>query len=137
MALHIHYHLLLQKGKTVTDLDLQEATRRDDVYKDLLVINDKITNLPVFPSLGWVWTFDIIKDIFDNNQFDHLAEGDIADEVIPSGMTLKQIFDKFYVDIDSLGIDMDMGGEILEEVIRDWMRENDFLVALDDDGWLE
>jgi hypothetical protein len=137
MALHIHYHLLLQKGRTVTDLDLQEATRRDDVYKDLLVINDKITNLPVFPSLGWVWTFDIIKDIFDNNQFDHLAEGDIADEVIPSGMTLKQIFDKFYVDIDSLGIDMDMGGEILEEVIRDWMRENDFLVALDDDGWLE
>ena len=137
MALHIHYHLLLQKGKTVTDLDLQETTRRDDVYKDLLVINDKITNLPVFPSLGWVWTFDIIKDIFDNNQFDHLAEGDIADEVIPSGMTLKQIFDKFYVDIDSLGIDMDMGGEILEEVIRDWMRENDFLVALDDDGWLE
>jgi len=32
---------------------------------------------------------------------------------------------------------MDHGGEILEEVIRDWMRDNDFLVALDDDGWLD
>ncbi len=26
---------------------------------------------------------------------------------------------------------------IMEETIRDWMRENDFIVALDDDGWLD
>jgi hypothetical protein len=32
---------------------------------------------------------------------------------------------------------MDLGGETIEEVIRDWMRENDFLVALDEDGWLD
>ena len=31
---------------------------------------------------------------------------------------------------------MDLGGEIIEEVIRDWMIDNDFLVVLDDDGWL-
>jgi hypothetical protein len=31
---------------------------------------------------------------------------------------------------------MDLGGEVMDEVIRDWMRENNFLVALDDDGWL-
>lgn len=117
----------------MTELDLQEATRRDDVYNDLLVIVDKISSLPVFPSLGWVWTFDIIKDIFDNNQEIHLAVGDIADEVVPEGVTLKQIFDKFYIDIDSLGIDMDMGGEILEETIRDWMSENDFLVPLEEE----
>jgi hypothetical protein len=118
-------------------LDLQEQTRRDDAFNELMEINAHITDLQLFPSLGWVWTFDIIKDIFDNNQFIHLAVGDIADEVIPEGVTLKQIFDKFYEDIDKLGIDMDMGGEILEEVIRDWMRDNDFLVALDEDGWLE
>jgi len=40
-------------------------------------------------------------------------------------------------DVDSLGLNMDHGGEVIEETIRDWMRENDFLVALDDDGWLE
>jgi hypothetical protein len=34
-------------------------------------------------------------------------------------------------------MNMDLGGEIIEEVIRDWMRENDFIVALDDDGWLD
>ena len=121
----------------MAELDLQERTRRDDIYNELVVIADKITNLPLFPSLLWVWTFDIIKDIFDNNQIIHLAETDIADEAIPVGVTLKQIFDKFWEDVDTIGLTMDHGDEILNESIRDWMRENDFLVSLDEDGWLD
>ena len=105
---------------------------RDVSFEQLIFINTEISKLQVFPALGWVWCFDIIKDTFDNHQ-----NQEHNDEVIAEGVTLKQIFDKFYTDIDSLGIDMDMGGEILEETILDWMRENDFLVALDEDGWLE
>ena len=113
-------------------LDLQEAQRRDDVYNDLNEVIDKLQDMTVFPSLLWVWTFDIIRDIHENNQ----EPQEFIDEVVPAGITLKQIFDKFWEDVDGLGFTMDNGGEILEEVIRDWMRENDFLVALDDDGWL-
>jgi len=113
-------------------LDLQEATRRDDVYNDLNEIVDKLQDMTVFPSLLWLWTFDIIRDIHENNQ----EPQEFIDEVVPAGITLKQIFDKFWEDVDGLGIDMDHGGEIIEEVIRDWMRENDFLVALEEDGWL-
>jgi hypothetical protein len=123
--------LQLQKGIKMSYIN------RDVTFEQLMFINTEISKLQVFPSLGWVWTFDIIKDIFDNNQFDELAVNDYVDEAIPSGITLKQIFDKFFIDIDKLGIDMDMGGEILEETIRDWMRDNDFLVALDEDGWLD
>ena len=119
---------------TVSNLDLQEATRRNDTYNNLLEIIDKLTNLDVFPSLLWAWTFDIIKDIFDNNQ---ISDDPFVDEIIADGVTLKQIFDKFWEDVDSLGLTMDHGGEIIEETVRDWMRENDFLVALDDDGWLD
>jgi hypothetical protein len=137
MALHMHYHLQLKKGKIVTNLDLQEQTRRDDVFNELMEINIHLSQLPVFPSLLWAWTFDIIKDIFDNNQYIDLATTDIADEAVPADITLKQIFDKFWEDVDTLGFTMDNGGEILEEVIRDWMRENNFLIALDEDGWLE
>ena len=118
-------------------LDLQEQTRRDDSFIKLLSINEQLSEIGLFPALGWVWTFDIIKDIFDNNQFKDIAKGDYVDEAIPDGVTLKQIFDKYYEDVETLDINMDQGGEILEEVIRDWMRENDFLVTLDDDGWLE
>jgi hypothetical protein len=121
----------------MSELDLQEQTRRDDVFNELMEINIHLSQLPVFPSLLWAWTFDVIKDIFDNNQYIHLAENDYADEAVPQDITLKQIFDKFWDDVDTLGFTMDHGGEVLEETIRDWMRENDFLVALDDDRWLD
>lgn len=119
-----------------SEMDLQEITRRDDIYRDLNEIVDRVSNLPVFPALLWVWTFDIIRDIYENRQ--HLDTPiDYIDEIIPEGITLKQIFDKFWDDVDTLGLNMDFGGEVLEECIMDWMRENDFLVALDEDGWLE
>lgn len=132
------YHSLLQKGtQRMAELDLQDQTRRDDAFNELMEISQHITSLSLFPSLMWVWTFDVIKDIFDNNQYIHLATNDYVDEAIPEGITLKQIFDKFWEDVDKLGLSMDHGDEIIGEVIRDWMRDNDFLVALDDDSWLD
>ena len=113
--------------------DLISPERRDRVYKELNEIIDKLQNIDVFPSLLWTWTFDIIRNTYENN----LEIQEFNDEVIAAGVTLKQIFDKFWDDVDTLGLTMDDGGEILEECILDWMRENDFLVALDDDGWLD
>lgn len=121
----------------MADIDLQEQTRRDDIYKDLNEIVDRISTLPVFPSLLWVWTFDVLRNIYENNQYKDLAVNDYVDEAIPEGITLKQIFDKFWEDVDGIGLSMDLGDEIIDETIRDWMRDNDFLVALDDDGWLD
>ena len=117
----------------MTEIDLLEQTRRDDIYTELNEIVDKLSSLPVFPSLLWVWTFDIIRETYQSN----LTVEDWSEEVIRDGVTLKQVFDKFWEDVDNLGLSMDSGGDILEEVIMDWMRENDFLVPLDDDGWLE
>ena len=121
----------------IKEIDLPEATRRNDVFNELMEINLHLSQLTVFPSLLWAWAFDIMKDIFDNNQITDLAANDYVDEAVPEGVTFKQIFDQFWEDVDSLGFTMDHGGEILEETIRDWMREKDFLVALDDDGWLD
>jgi hypothetical protein len=121
----------------MTKLDLQEQTRRDDIYKDLNEIVDKITTLPVFPSLLWVWTYDVLRNIYENNKYEDLAVNDYVDEAVPQGITLKQIFDKFWEDVDGIGLSMELGDEVIEETIRDWMRDNDFLVALDEDGWLD
>ncbi len=127
----------MDKANINEPLDLQEATRRDDVYNQLNEIIDKLEKIPVFPSLMWVWSFDIIREIFENYQMKDLAVNDFVDEAVPEGITLKQIFDKFWEDVDGFGLNMDSGGDIIEEVIRDWMRENNFLVALDEDGWLD
>jgi hypothetical protein len=122
--------------KAKEQLDLQyisENTRRDDVYRDLNEIIDRVTKLPVFPSLMWVWAFDIMKEIFDNYQIKDLAVNDYVDEGVPEGITLKQIFDKFWADVDGFGLSMDSGGDIIEETIRDWMRDNNFLVSLEEE----
>jgi len=118
-------------------LDLQEATRRDDVFNQLNEVINKLKDLPAHPALLWAWSFDIIRDIHENYKFEELATNDYVDEAVPTGVTLKQIFDKFWEDVDFLGFTMDHGGEILEECIRDWMRDNDFLVSLEDDSWLD
>ena len=120
--------------KSQKQLDLQEATRRDDVFVELGEIKARVSSLPVFPSLMWVWTYDVIDDIFNNFQG---PANEYAEEIIAEGVTLKQIFDKFWEDTEALGLHMDLGGEIIEETIMDWMRENDFLVSLDEDGWLD
>ena len=61
----------------IKEVDLPEATRRNDVFNQLLEINKLLSDLAVFPSLLWAWAFDIIKDIYDNNQIADLAETDI------------------------------------------------------------
>ena len=93
----------------IEEIDLPEATRRNDTFNELNELVDRLTNLSVFPSLMWLWAFDIIRDIYKNN-----AEYGY-DESIAEGVTLKQIFDKFWDDCDGLGLNMDMGGEIIEE----------------------
>lgn len=107
------------------------------LFDDLLDLNERISKLPVFPALAWVWAFDVLKDIYDNNQWDDVHDNGWADEAIAKGVTFKQVFDKFYEDVDGLGINMDLGGEILEEVIWEWYRDKDFMLALDEDSWLD
>ena len=92
--------------------------------------NNKLVDLNEYGMKPKVYSDEEIKDIFDNHQE---VDADVTDQVIPSGVTLKQIFDKFYFDIDDLGIDMDLGGEVLEEVIRDWMFENDLLMIVEEE----
>lgn len=123
----------MDKANINEPLDLQEATRRDDVYNQLNEIIDKLEKIPVFPSLMWVWAFDIIREIFENYQMKDLAVNDYVDEGVPAGITLKQIFDKFWADVDGFGLSMDSGGDIIEETIRDWMRDNNFLVSLEEE----
>ena len=107
--------------------DLLDITRRDDVFIQMLDINRQLQEVAVYPALLWVWTFDILRDIHENWQ-----NPEVNDEVVPEGVTLKKIFNKFWEDVDGLGFTMDQGGEVLEECILDWMRESGFLVDLED-----
>ncbi len=115
----------------MAELDLIEQTRRDRNYEEINKIIDSLSNLSVFPSLVWVWTWGIVKDIYDNHQFDDSAMNDY--DVIPQGTTLKQIWDKFWEDADKNGFTLEYGTEDLHEAIRDWMIDCEFLVNIEEE----
>ena len=123
--------------KAQEQLDLQEATRRDDVYKDINKIIDSINVLPVFPSLAWTWTWDIIRSFYDNNLWADMDEKDYEYECIAEGLELKTIWDKFWEDSDKNGFGLEYGAEVLEEAVIEWMRDCNFIVSLDNDSWLD
>ena len=105
------------------ELDLQEATRRDDTYNDINLIIDQISNLSVFPSLTWVYTWDIVKDKLDN-----YFPGSGESYIVNPKMTEKDVWDLFWIQADRNGFTLEYGLEDLHDHVFDWMMENDILI---------
>jgi len=119
--------------KAEQQLDLQESTRRDDVYEQLTKLIADLENVKVFPSLVWLWCWDIVSNWYKNEQWTDVHKDGFVDECFPEGLELKTIFDKFWADCDTNGFSLEYGTEDLDEALRDWLRECDFLVSLDED----
>ena len=72
-----------------------------------------------------------------NSQWDDVVKDGFEDYATPKGLELKTIWDKFWEDADKNGFSLEYGSEVLVEGINDWLIENNFLVLLDEDGWLD
>ncbi len=121
----------------MADIDLQERTRRDDNYEVLNKLVDDLQNVTVFPSLVWLWCWDVIRNWYENEQWKDVHEDPHVDECFRMDLELKEIWDKFWEDSDKNGFTLEYGVEDLDEGLRDWLRDNDFIVSLDEDGWLD
>jgi len=97
-------------------MDLQESTRKQDVYKDINVIIDKIGELGVFPPLVWVWTWDVAITILKD-----VREGGDPDYCVT--MDEEEMWDLFWAQADKNGFSLEYGTEDLYEAIRDWMTD--------------
>ena len=107
------------------ELDLQEKTRMLDAYKDINSIIDQIGKLPVFPPLVWVWTWDVVVDMYKNH------EPGVDDEYV-TAMPLEQAWELFWTQADQNGFTLEYGTEDCYEHIRDWMIDEDIMVRIDD-----
>lgn len=116
----------------MADLDLLEQTRRDDNYIAINKLVDGLQELSVFPSLVWLYVWDIVKDKLD------YYYGESGEEYVTSSKyTEKDVWDMFWEDSDKNGFTLEYGTETLHEAVFDWMLERDIIVGLDEDGWLE
>ena len=96
------------------DVDLQDNTRMQDIYKDITLIVDKIGELGVFPPLVWVWTWDVAITILKD-----IREGGDPDYCVT--MDEEEMWELFFTQADKNGFSLEYGTEDLYEAVRDWM----------------
>ena len=105
-------------------MDLLEQTRMDDTYERLTNILNQIGDLNVFPSLVWVWSWDIaLSTLRDFNE----------DEEFKVNKNEKEVFELFWDQADKNGFTLEYGTDSLYEAIRDWMIDQDIAVYLEDE----
>jgi hypothetical protein len=91
-----------------------------------------LNGMDVGLSLVWLWTWDLIRDKYNQYSKDDLY----SDLTITDGTTLDTIWDKLWTKVPA-SFTLEYGAEYMDEAVTDWMIDNDFLVTLDDDGWLD
>jgi hypothetical protein len=102
------------------DMDLQDKTRMQDIYKDITLIVDKIGELGVFPPLVWVWTWDVAITILKD-----IREGGDPDYCVT--MDEEEMWELFFTQADKNGFSLEYGTEDLYEAVRDWMIDEEII----------
>jgi len=95
---------------------------------------EELNGLKVFPSLVWLWVWDVIRNLQDTNP-NVTPFSPVQDYVFVGDLDV--VFQALWDQVDKTGFTLEYGVEDLDEAIRDWLIDNDFLVALDDDGWFD
>lgn len=93
---------------------------------------DHLNNMPIGMSLVWLWVWDLIRDKYKNYEF----IDEMSDYVVTTGTTLDIIWEKLWANPPS-DFTLEYGAEQIDEAILDWMIDNEFLSAVDEDGWLD
>ena len=93
---------------------------------------DQLNNMPIGMSLVWLWVWDLIRDKYKNYEF----IDEMSDYVVTPGTTLDIIWEKLWANPPS-DFTLEYGAEQIDEAILDWMIDNEFLSAVDEDGWLD
>jgi hypothetical protein len=98
------------------EMDLQEKTRMEDVYRDIEDIIDRVSKLPIGLPLVWVWAWDVTRTMWTS-----YMEGEDPDYC--TTMDLDEVWERFWIDADKNGFSLEFGVEELDDAIRDWLME--------------
>lgn len=115
--------------KTVEDKKYDQGQK---VRMQLDQIVNTLNGMDVGMALVWLWVWDVISDKYKNYSSDDFSN----DYVITEGTTLDVIWNKLW-DSPPNDFTLEYGAEQLDEAIFDWMIDQDFIAALEDDEWLD
>ena len=113
-------------------MDDIQYDRGQKVKMQLDQMVNTLNGMDVGMSLVWLWTWDLIRDKYSNYEF--ITED--SDYAITPGTTLDIIWEKLWEKVPA-DFTLEYGAEQMDEAITDWMIDNNFMVLVDDDGWLD
>jgi hypothetical protein len=88
--------------------------------------------MPIGAPLVWLWVWDVVSDKYDT----YKEPNEYNDYVVTEGITLDNIWEKLW-DNPPTEFTLEYGAEYVDEAIQDWMIDNDYLAALEEDNWLD
>ncbi len=100
-----------------------------------LQLDQMITNLrsmKINAPLVWLWVWDSIVDMYNQYKEDNFGN----DYVIKEDVTLDKMFEDLWANPPA-DFTLEYGTDQLDEAVLDWMIDNDYMIRLDDDGWLD
>jgi hypothetical protein len=106
--------------------------RGQKVKMQLDQIVDTLNSVNIPMALIWLWVWDVIRDKYTSYE----TTSEWNDFVITKGVTLDTIWEKLWENPPS-EFTLEYGAEYIDEAIQDWMIDNDFLSALEEDNWLD
>lgn len=112
----------------MTELDLQEQTRRDDAYVQLNKLIDGLKEVNAFPPLVWLWVWDMVKD-----RLDMYSEEGGEEYITNPKLSEKDVFDLFWADADKNQFSLEYGLDSLDDAIFDWMLERDIIIEFEEE----
>ena len=119
-----------------TQVDSLESKKTEDIGPQIKMqldqMVDQLNNMPIGMSLVWLWVWDLIRDKYKNYEF----IDEMSDYVVTTGTTLDTIWEKLWANPPS-DFTLEYGAEQIDEAILDWMIDNEFLSAVDEDAWLD
>jgi hypothetical protein len=109
-----------------TEMDLQERTRMQDVYRDIEDIIEKISVLPVGQPLVWVYVWDVARQLWRD-----ISDGQEEDMVVNGEE--EELWEIFWTQADKNGFSLEYGTEDLYEAVRDWMIDEEIISFIEDE----
>ena len=77
---------------TIKEVELPtDLERRDRNYEVMNKLIDDLQDVSVFPSLVWLWCWDVIRNWYENEQWEDVHEDSFVDECFAKDLQLKTI----------------------------------------------
>jgi len=102
-------------------MKLEEVARMEDTYRDIEEILEKIGNLTIFPRIVWVWTWNVVKDMYEDFK-------DGGDPFYCVSEDIETVWTMFWEDADKNGFTLEYGPDALSEQVRDWLIDSGIVI---------